>query len=76
MTVKVRRVALEAARQRLDSLLRDPKVGAGRELPDETLDLVTKCLDAISEVVERRRSLDTQQRTQSAVQQPAPPTSH
>ena len=63
------RASLQAAGQRLDSLLKDPKVGAGRELPDETLNLVTCCLDAISDVVERRRALDMNQSNQPTPQE-------
>lgn len=51
------RVRMLAAQERLRRLLQDPRFG-GPELPDETLELVTGCMEAISEVVARRRHCD------------------
>ena len=47
------------AMERINRLLEEPS-SAGHELPDETLELVVSCVNAISDVVERRLTLDSQ----------------
>lgn len=47
------------AMERINRLLEEPG-SAGHELPEETLDLVVSCVNAISEIVERRLALDSQ----------------
>ena len=57
---------LHHARHRIDALLKDPTVGTVRHLPDDTLELVTCCMNAIADVIERRRALDNEQPNQHA----------
>ena len=53
------RTRMLAAKDRLDQLL---KGFGGQDLPDDTLDLVAGCMNAIAEVIKRRRDCDAQQR--------------
>ena len=55
------RTRMLGAKDRLDRLLKETRFG-GLDLPDDTLDLVAGCMNAIAEVVERRRDCDAQQR--------------
>jgi hypothetical protein len=55
------RMRMLAAKDRLDRLLKETRFG-GQDLPDDTLDLVAGCMNAIAEVIERRRDCDAQQR--------------
>lgn len=53
------RTRMLGAKDRLDRLL---KGFGGQDLPDDTLDLVAGCMNAIAEVIKRRRDCDAQQR--------------
>lgn len=44
--------------ERINRLLEEPD-SAGHQLPDETLELVVSCINAVSDVVERRLTLDS-----------------
>jgi hypothetical protein len=47
------------ALERINRLLEEPR-SAGHELPEETLELVLSCVNALSQIVERRLVLDSQ----------------
>jgi hypothetical protein len=47
------------ALERINRLLEEPRP-AGHELPEETLELVASCVNALSQIVERRLVLDSQ----------------
>jgi hypothetical protein len=48
------------AMHRINALLEEQAGSAGHELPEDTLDLVSSCLDAISDLIERRKTLDAE----------------
>jgi len=59
------REGLQLARDRIDRLLEDdPLIGTVPHLPDDTLELVTCCMNAIADVTQRRRTLDNEQPTE------------
>jgi hypothetical protein len=63
---KTAQARLLEARLRVDTLLKDTSGGSARDLPDDTLDLVACCLNAIADVIARRRAMDAQQPTEPA----------